>query len=111
MLVAGTNEQVNDDKGTDFSFAMRSKLERSRASAILLTMYCPARYVAPTAPAAIASPLRFLRSQRRVADIIMSGESNAFQGYRGGVASMLMRRLSHGCAGKIIFVSWANEGR
>ena len=72
-------------RGTYFSFAMRSKLDRSRASDILLTTYCPTRYVVPTAPAAIAMPLRFRFSQRRVADIIMGGERNRLLRYRRGL--------------------------
>lgn len=70
-------------EGTYFSFAMRSKLDRSRASDILLTTYCPTRYVAPTTPAAIAIPFRLRFSQRRVADIIMSAERNGLLRYSG----------------------------
>lgn len=103
----GTCAKGADQPGIEelyFSFAMRSKLERSRASDILLTTYCPARYVAPTTPAAIASPLRFRRSQRRVADIMASGKQSWLSGYRGSLESMMMRKVSNCCMGALIIV-------
>lgn len=48
---------------------------RSRASLILVRMYCVARYPAPTTPTPMAMGVRFWRNQRLVAEnMVMSRE-------------------------------------
>ena len=50
---------------------------RSLASEILPMTYCPAMYVAPTTPAAMAMPLRLRRAHLRVADIMVAAVAGA----------------------------------
>lgn len=56
---------------THFSLEIRSLLMRSRASEILDSTYCPARYPTPMTPVPIARVLRLRRNQRLVALIMV----------------------------------------
>ena len=53
------------------SLAILSLLMRSLASDIFEKTYCVARYPTPSAPNPMAKLVRFRRTQRRVADIIV----------------------------------------